>query len=123
MIDKYLLEAMALRSEIHDTLNRLRDELQEIQKSDDPKEAAKGRFFEELGLRSYASLEAGLSPLVAGAAAAAWVQEGSSEEEESYEQSSSDPSFENTERLAELFEEFKKAGIPFIILPGDDTVH
>ena len=123
MIDKYLLEAMALRSEIHDTLNRLRDELQEIQKSDDPKEAAKGRFFEELGLRFYASLEAGLSPLVAGAAAAAWVQEGSREEEESYEQSSSDPSFENTERLAELFEEFKKAGVPFIILPGDDTVH
>ena len=123
MIDKYLLEAMALRSEIHDTLNRLRDELQEIQKSDDPKEAAKGRFFEELGLRFYASLEAGLSPLVAGAAAAAWVQEGSSEGEESYEQSSSDPSFENTERLEELFEEFKKAGVPFIILPGDDTVH
>ena len=126
MIDKYLLEAMALRSEIHDTLNRLRDELQEIQKSDDPKEAAKGRFFEELGLRFYASLEAGLSPLVAGAAAAAWVQEGSCDDEDCpqcAEEPSCDPSFENTERLAELFEEFKKAGIPFIILPGDDTVH
>ena len=126
MIDKYLLEAIALRSEIHDTLNRLREELQQIQKSDDPEEIAKGRFFEELGLRFYASLESGLSPLVAGAAAAAWVQEGSCDDEDCPQctgESSCDPSFENTERLEELFEAFKKAGVPFMVIPGDDTIH
>jgi len=123
MIDKSLLEAMALRSEIFDNLNRLREELEKVKESGDPKEQEKGRFFEELGLRFYASLEAGLDPAIAGVAATHWIERGGCDDEECQHCNRSEESSEGLNRLLEIMESAKEAGSPLFILPGDDTIH
>jgi hypothetical protein len=123
MIDKSMLEAMALRGEIYDNLNRLRGELEKVKESGDPKEQEKGRFFEELGLRFYASLEAGLDPAIAGIAATHWIEKDGCGDEECQHCNSPEASNEGLDSLLEIMESANEAGSPLFLLPGDDTIH